>query len=219
MIRESRLEVVGSFPIYPQAELRREASQPRVSAAEGREGGPIHRAFVEALPPGWQADPEVEIFSRLLWLKEGWYPLSPHYHFDWAQSPGGPQVETLMVLLGDNSLTEFVLGPLEHSATGHSATGRQRWDSVVAAGLRSGALRTWALEPGKLIRFDNRTLHRARPATRTGWRLLIRAIRGLERARSRGQAGFGKRAPFATCRNSYVPETDHARARYEPYRQ
>ena len=45
--------------------------------------------------------------------------------------------------------------------------GMNRWEAQVEAGLSSGKLKTWEIEPEKLILFDNRTLHRARPARKT----------------------------------------------------
>lgn len=239
MICESRLEVVGDFPDFPPEVIRAERSQPRVSVAEALGGGPIHRRFVEELPAEWRDDPHLEVFSRVLWLKEGWYPLTPHYHFDWGQGGRGPRVETRMVLLGGASRTEFVLGPLEHPPTSEPGAPRRRaWDAVVEAGLAAGRLRTQRLEPQQVVLFDDRTLHRARPATRAGWRVLIRAIRGLERREGLGAGRrYGdrevrpgalaqerrsswrprRRAPFTTCRNGFVPLTEAERARYAPY--
>jgi hypothetical protein len=220
MIVESTMRVLGSFPSFPQSVVREEVSQPRVGVAEAMSGGPIHRAFIAALPEAWRSDPTVEIFSRALYLKQGWYPLTPHFHFDWGRGADSATVETLMVCLGDASLTEFILGPLEHPEDRARPGDMHRWDGQVAAGLRAGTLRSCRIEPEKLILFDNRSLHRARPATRTGWRLLVRAIRGLSAMDERSQdGGYGKRSAFTTSRNGFVPETDDEQARYQPYRE
>ena len=97
MIIESRIRTVGSFPPYPEALIRREQSQARVPIEVAlRTCGPVHRAFIDALPKAWRRDRRVEIFSRLLYLKPGWYPLSPHYHFDWRQGADGARVETII---------------------------------------------------------------------------------------------------------------------------
>ncbi|WP_428305017.1 hypothetical protein [Lacipirellula sp.] len=253
MIRESTLEVLGDFPCFPQEVVRLEQSQARTPIAEAVGAGPAHRAFIEALPAEWQADAAVEIFSRLLYLKEGWYPLGPHYHFDWGGQTAidGKRVETLMVLLGGGSQTEFILGPLEHLEPEAEQKGglplrtpalqssmrrmgaRPSWDEQVEAGLRACALRRWHLEPQKLVLFDNWTLHRACPASTAGWRVLIRAIRGLANrevvdhgpaasfagaAPRRGGGVYGNLGRFTTCRNGFIPVTDEERARYEPYR-
>ena len=154
----------------------------------------------------------------MLWLKQGWYPLTPHYHFDWGRGGEGPRVQTRMVLLGGASQTEFVLGPLEHPREEDRCERRPPWDAAVQAGLAAGTLRTQRLEPGQVVLFDDRTLHRARPATEPGWRVLIRAIRGLERSeRPGGGRRYERRSPFTTCRNGFVPETEDERARYAPY--
>lgn len=253
LLCESTIEVLGDFPFFSQEVIRLERSQARTPIAEAVDAGPVHRAFVETLPTEWQADAEVEIFSRLLYLKEGWYPLGPHYHFDWGgqNAVDGKPVETLMVLLGGGSQTEFILGPLEHPEpeaaeknapplsasplqSSRSRTGARRsWDDQVEAGLRAGTLRQWHLAPQKLVLFDNRTLHRACPAATAGWRVLIRAIRGLaERkvvdhgrsvssagaAARRGGSDYGNPGRFTTCRNGFIAVTDEERARYEPYR-
>ena len=218
MIFESTVQILGPFPSFPQTAVREETSQARVPIAEAlKTSGPIHRAFIEALPDEWRNDPEVTIFSRTLWLKEGWYPLTPHYHFDWGAGIDGPKVETLMCLLGDMSRTEFVLGSLEHPEVqaergSMGGGGMNRWEAQVEAGLSSGKLKTWEIEPEKLILFDNRTLHRARPARKTGWRLLVRAIRGKTK-----EGGYDTPRSFSTCRNGFVPETAEERLRYEPY--
>lgn len=220
MILESTVKMLGAFPAFSQEVVREEASQPRVGIAEAMQGGPIHRAFIAALPAAWRADPTVEIFSRALWLREGWYPLSPHFHFDWGRGADTTTVDTIMVCLGDASLTEFILGPLDHSAERRQAGDMRRWDEQVTAGLRAGTLRSWHIEPEKLVLFDNRTLHRARPSSKSGWRLLVRAIRGLAALKERNQEeGYGKRSPFTSCRNGFIPETGDELARYRPYQE
>lgn len=253
MIYESTLQVLGNLPHFSQKVIRLESSQARTPIAEALQGGPVHRAFIETLPAEWRADANVEIFSRLLYLKDGWYPLGPHYHFDWGghDSVDGRPVETMMVLFGGTSQTEFIVGPLEHpepqqadgrsqpspsmpkQGTGPGRVARNYWDEQVEAGLRNGTLRQWHLEPGKLILFDNRTLHRARPAATAGWRVLIRAIRGLAKrevvdhgrpvpvtaALSPTAAGSSRNpGRFTTCRNGFIPVTAEEQARYAPYR-
>lgn len=250
-IHESTVQVLGDFPSFSQEVVRLERSQGRTPISEALEAGPAHRALIEALPDAWRADPEVQIFSRMLYLQAGWHPLTPHYHFDWGgqEAPDGSPVQTLCVLLGDSSLTEFILGPLDHperppeeerppeAQDGRRRRhrggmggmgmggGRGRWDAQVEAGLKAGTLRRYRAEPDKLILFDNRSLHRARPATKAGWRVLIRAIRGLSRQEvvDHGQTVPALRgdgyAPgrFHTCRNGFLPTTDEERARYQPY--
>lgn len=211
------VKMLGAFPAFSQSETRREISQPRVPIAEARNGGPAHRAFIDALPEHWRTDPDVEIFSRMVWLKKGWYPLSPHYHLDWYTGPLGPRVETIMVLLGDVSRTEFVTGSVELEAGLTSGSPMHLWGKQIEDGVRAGRWPTWSLEPERMILFDNRTWHRARPAVDSGFRLLLRAIRGLPKGDGPGQ--YGNRGPFAAIRNEFVPETDEEARRYEPYRR
>ena len=223
MRMENTLRTLGAFPSFPETVICLEKSQPRVPIAEAMEAGPAHRAFIDHLPRDWREDREVEIFSRMLYLKRGWYPLHPHFHFDWYAGQDGPIVETLMVLLGSGSRTEFVLGPYDlpdgpapsvsGASRGPGETPRE-WPKLIEEGVRSGDLKTWFAEPDQLILFDNRTFHRATAATHAGWRVLIRAIRG----RPRGSAQQDHRAPFTTARNGYIPETPAEIAAYEPYR-
>lgn len=125
-------------------------------------------------------------------------------------------METTLALLGDVSLTEFVLGRVELPDDEPAESQARLWPEQVAEGVRSGRLRTWTVEPERLIRFDNLTWHRTRPAREAGWRLLLRAIRGLPTA-SGGGAGTLHPGPFTTIRNGYVPETPDEQLRYEPY--
>lgn len=218
MIYQSNVELLGDFPSFTQQEIREEQSQARVPVEEAVTGGPIHKAFVEHLPNEWRDDPSVEIFSRVLYLKQGWYPLTPHFHFDWGNRSHANRIQTLMVCLGDASLTEFILGPLEVLSEPGTVDQRVPWDSLVQEGLSRGELESWRIEPGKMILFDNQTLHRARPATKSGWRLLLRAIRGFSDSGDRNGGGsYGNPGRFATCRNGYVPETEEERARYRVY--
>ena len=225
MILESTVQVLGAFPAFAQTTICEEPSQARVSIAEAMQAGPIHRAFIDTLPPEWRNDPTVEIFSRALWLKEGWHPLTPHFHFDWNNGAEGPLVETIMVCLGDASLTEFILGPLEHPENRPQPGAMNHWHAQVEAGLSSGTLRSWHIEPETLILFDNRALHRARPAAKGGWRILLRAIRGLAGMNERnndsgyGNSGYGNPGIFTTSRNGFIPVTDDEKSRYAPYHE
>lgn len=217
MIFHSSVQVLGRFSSFDVATIRAEQSLARVPMAAARQAGPAHAAFVSALPPAWRNDPSVEIFSRLLWLKQGFYPLAPHYHCDWYLGPNEPKVETLMVLLGDGSRTEFVIGSLElpDDAPGSRTTPHQR-DEPITEGIRTGRLRTWFLEPEQLILFDSHTWHRASSATSSGWRLLMRAIRGLP-TQGENAARHKNPGPFTTVRNGYFPQTTEERSRYEAY--
>lgn len=221
MIYQSTVEVLGDAHSFSQHVVKLEMSQGRTTIVQALNAGPAHQAFIESLPTEWRADPEVEIFSRLVYLKQGWYPLGPHFHFDWGgrETADGKPIETIMVLHGGASRTEFILGPLEHyeqqpigSRTKRRKPDPNRWEEQVRAGLKAGTIRTWHLEPNVLIKFDNRTLHRACPAITEGWRVLIRAIRGLKHdASNPGQ--------FTTCRNGFIPTSEEEQARYQPYQQ
>jgi len=216
---QSSVEILATFPDFPESAICDEVSQARVSIDEAMLAGPIHRAFIEMLPEAWRNDPGVEIFSRTVWLKEGWYPMAPSFHLDWGQDDAETTVETIMLCLGDASRTEFILGAIELPERNNERHGKVHWDELVAAGLSSGRLESWRIEPGKLIRFDNRTLHRAMPAEKTGWRMLIRAIRGLPMQSETPHAHSGTSPrQFTTCRNNFVPQTAAEKHLYRLYR-
>ncbi|MCA9545650.1 MAG: hypothetical protein KC613_14695 [Myxococcales bacterium] len=195
---------------FSQATLRDAHSVCRVSVAHAARTDALHAAFVAALPPAWRADPSVEIFSRLQWLKAGWHPMALSFHRDWAAPEGQAprRVETIMVNLGGRSHTEFLVGPGPVPEPGE---GERQVGARIAAAVEAGSLDTLPMPAGWLVRFDDRAWHRPTPATRAGWRLLIRAIRGLP-AHQR-HAGGG----FTTVRNGYVPTRPAERARMAPY--
>ncbi len=214
---DSTLRLLQPLPRFPQEVVREEVSQCRVPCAQARAGGPVHRAFIEALPQAWQDDPDVEIFSRLLWVRAGWYPMSLGYHCDWAAPSGAPgdapRVETLMANFGGCTHTEFIDAPFEVDDLPPGPSRQRAWGEELAARVARGELRTTRLPEGVLAWFDNAAWHRAMPATETGWRLLIRAIRGLEPSRRHdGQS------TFTSVRNTFRPTTPEEEARYAPYR-
>lgn len=200
------LEVIAPFPHFSQEIISQEISQCRVPVEAARAGGPVHSAFVDALPERWRADPTVEVFSRLHWLKPGWWPMRLGFHTDWG--PGPPRVETLMVNVGGHSHTEFILDPVTPPA---ELTDRRRFGRELEAAVDAGQRPVGRMLDGHLVRFDEQDWHRPMAATSTGWRLLIRAIRGLDEAR-RHRGGR-----FSTVCNGYIPESEAERARYQPY--
>ena len=204
---QSTLTLQRPLPEFSAEVIREERSQCRVPCDVAMHAGPIHRAFIEALPEAWRADPDVEIFSRLLWLKPGWYPIALGYHLDWGSSPGC--VETLMANFGGCSYTEFVDDTFDLPDDGD----RRTWGHRVEAMVERGELRTARLPANTLARFDNASWHRAMPAETEGWRILVRAIRGLDPAHQHNGAGT-----FTTVRNTYRPTSPEERRRHAPYR-
>ena len=217
MIFHSSVQVLGGFPSFTLETLCAEQSQARVPIATAMKAGPAHAAFISTLPQEWQSDSSVEIFSRLLWLKKGFYPLAPHYHCDWYLGPSEPKVETRMVLLGDASRTEFVIGSLQ--LPDEKPGSRQRASTaadLIEEGVQAGRLRTWFLEAEQLVLFDSHTWHRASPAEKSGWRLLMRAIRGLPK-QGKDATTHRNPGPFTTVRNGYSPQTLEEQSRYDAY--
>jgi len=209
---DSSLTEIYRMPNFPPEVVREEKSQCRVPCSVAAQAGPVHEAFVAALPCEWRADSSTEIFSRLLWLKEGWYPLAMGFHLDWGPSAeNSHRVETLVANFGGHSFTEFVVGSFELPDLPEELR-RRAWPAQVESMVASGELQTARLRSGVMARFDNDTWHRATPATSRGWRLLVRAIRGLPA--SRRHDGTSK---FTSVRNDYVPQTPGEIERYASY--
>ncbi len=195
---------------FSQAALRGAQSLCRVSVAQAAQADEMHAAFVAALPPAWRADPGVEVFSRLQFMQAGWHPMALGFHRDWSDGDEQQQrVETIMVNLGGRSHTEFLVGPGPVPQPGEAEAALA---ARITAAVAQGALITRAMPTGWLVRFDDRAWHRPTPATRGGWRLLIRAIRGLPAHRRHTGGGF------TTVRNGFVPASTAERARMAPYR-
>lgn len=212
----STLTELRELPAFPPEVIREEPGQCRVACCDATRAGPIHEAFVESLPSDWRADSKVEIFSRLLWLKDGWYPAAMGFHLDWAQLAGTRgRVETLVANFGGCSFTEFVDDAFELPSLPHLPE-RERldeWGGQIEAMVENGKLRTRSLQEGVLARFDDHSWHRPRPAVSTGWRLLVRAIRGLREGRR-----YAERGGFTCIRNDYRPDTPEEALLYAPYR-
>lgn len=209
----STIQTLRALPSFPPEVVREERSQCRVSCAVARRAGPVHRAFLDALPAAWRADPTVEIFSRLQWVKPGWQPLKLGYHCDWGPTEAAPgRVETIMANFGGCSLTEFVDDTFELPEAGDPRRRWRRWGDEVADRVARGELRTTRLQAEALVCFDNQAWHRPTPATAEGWRLLVRAIRGLDAARRHDGRG-----DFHSVRNGFTPTTPQEAARYAAY--
>src|SRR5262249_37557741 len=79
----SAFEVVGRIPRFSQEVIREELAMWGVPGAWVREhGGPVARAFVEALPASWQPL-DYRVRCKLNWLRRGWTPGGGGgYHMD-----------------------------------------------------------------------------------------------------------------------------------------
>ena len=119
----SGFDVVGRVPPFDDAVIAEEPSLWLVDQAEARaRGGPITRAFVEALPPPWRD--EALILSRVAWLEPGWRTQPAPFHCDnLPRRPDGEQdftrppaetPETVGCLMGCCP-TDFVVGEGDHA--------------------------------------------------------------------------------------------------------
>lgn len=215
MLFTPTVDFLSRLPHFPPEVVRQERSLCRVPVQRALAlAGPVHRAFLEALPQSWRQDPQVEIFSRMLWMKEGWLPFAGGFHCDWGPTPEAPQpVHTLMANFGGCSYTEFVTNALELPEPPPGVDLRRHQAQEVTRRAQRQELTLLRMPEETLVLFDNQTWHRATPAVATGWRLLVRAIRGLDPARRQ------LHGDFAGYQNSYQPTTPQEEERYAPYRR
>lgn len=147
-------------------------------------GGPLTRDIICHLPTGQcPKDKYIVIDTRVHMLMEGMYPAIPGWHGDGfpRQEKGSqpdlkafdPEVEHFVCLLGSNgrwgtSKTEFYTKPVELDIWESRV-----WQSVDMQMADHRAHRM-NVQPGEIVRFNQRTLHRATPCVEAGWRLFFR---------------------------------------------
>lgn len=132
----------------------------------------------------------ISIDSRSHMLMTGMYPCIPGWHCDdfyRIQELGGqpdlqnvhevaPAIHHLLVL-GDNSRTEFLANDIELPSTelvqaehGKDAPVYLHYDKMILDGNEKSRL----VEPGKIYTFGPTAFHRGSAATHNGWRYFIR---------------------------------------------
>lgn len=162
-------------------------------------GGPITRAFIEALPPDWVNNKAV-FDSRVHMLMPGWYPAIPGWHHDDVPRPiippgqhfitaGQPdydnpryRAEHIMGLVNAQVCpTKFALGNCTMPAIPEGELIYRRWHVEVEALLKDGSLQLVEAPTNKLIHFDCDTFHTGDKAVSNGWRWFGRVSRNTDR--------------------------------------
>lgn len=150
-------------------------------------GGPITKAFLQALPRSWTCGPLV-IDSRTHMLMPGWFPCIPGWHHDDVPrtradgqpnyAEGQPRSEHCLLLInGGICPTEFAVGEAQFSVPGPGKVIYGEWHRDVELLCDNGILKRELAPSGQLVFFDDRTWHRGTQAVRDGWRFFIRASR------------------------------------------
>lgn len=166
------------------------------------EGGPITRAFIDALPSDWRSADTV-FDSRVHMLMPGWFPAIPGFHHDDVPRPAIPvgqhfgtagqpdydspryRSEHIMGLVNaDVAPTDFAIGECTMPRVEDGDLVYRRWHVEVERLLAAGALARVKAPDRQLIGFDCDSFHTGTKAVGSGWRWFGRVSRNTERART-----------------------------------
>ena len=157
-------------------------------------GGPITRAFIEALQ--LEGDLPKVIDSRVHMLMPGWIPAIPGWHHDDVprsrvegghvkmsqhgqpnyDAPAYHSRHALALVNGDVAPTEFALGTheLPFIEDGRGPV-YKHWHDMVEEQIEAGVMTRFEVPSNRIVTFDWQTMHRAVPAKSNGWRWFGRA--------------------------------------------
>lgn len=193
-IAASRIERLGELRMPGDCALEQEEPVFAATSDFAAEfGGPITRAFLQALPDAWRTTPLV-VDTSLVWLPEGAsagplllhrepYPESVYGAFESANRDLG--VEHISVMLGavgwelvtgvmPPALLQRVL-PMNHFHASKDAIGR---DVTLRELVGRGVLALVRIAPGEIVRYPASAFFRHLPAAHAGFHYSMRATRG-----------------------------------------
>jgi hypothetical protein len=154
-------------------------------------GGPITRAVLDKLPPGWYSTPIV-VDTRVHMLMPGWFPCIPGWHHDdvpRTRSDKQPNYDTpeyqaehiLFLANGEICPTQFALGSISVPEVPLGETIYKKWHPLVVDAVEYGDLEFREAPSNRLIGFNWQTWHQGAPAKKGGWRYFFRASRFTDR--------------------------------------
>lgn len=186
---KSDLQAVKDIPIPESLDVR---TLPQLFRSDANFVRSLRNPFLNALLEELPKHPEhryLSIDSRTHMLFRGVYPNIPGWHCDdfYRTEANGNQPDLLnlereansvhyMLLIGDASLTEFLVDDIELPscreilALGTNKPIYYHHDMLI----EERAPRTVSLVPGRLYRFGPLCFHRGQEATKNGWRYFIR---------------------------------------------
>lgn len=180
---------------WPQSIVKNEIMFFNASPAFAWEqGGPITKAFVEALPEDWKHDAVLD--SRVHMLMQGWYPCIPGFHHDDVPRPlvngvesGQPDYEhpryrsehVMGLVNGDICPTLFAIGEATMPGIPEGEIIYKAWHPVVQSQLDAGILKPVTAPSGRIIYFSDDAFHTGQQANAGGWRWFCRVSRGTDR--------------------------------------
>jgi len=140
-----------------------------------RYGGPITKEVLTQLPHG-----DCLVDTRVHMLMPGWYPAIIGFHLDFVprELPNSqPNLEKThnqihyMATIGDSSIPEFVIEPLEVSI---DESGKTNVYTQLNEHVEKINPRLMKATPNNIWKFSSHDVHRATAATKAGWRYFIR---------------------------------------------
>ena len=192
---DSQLELHAPVLSFSQDEVAAEPMFAMASPQFLREhGGPIARAFVDALPHDWTGpDADVVVQVKRDELSPGWYPALINWHMDGTSRADkradgtanlrapGRKVDQLLVCVGPPSPTGMLIGELHlpevpEGLPPGAAAGV--WQRLLLDDLQAGTITQTAAPEGRLCGFGWGGFHTATRARAPGWRLFCKAMRG-----------------------------------------
>jgi hypothetical protein len=193
---DSRVRIVGDFKSdWPEAVVKDEPMLFNCNSSNAYQlGGPITRAFIDAMPIAWRAWPCV-IDSRVHMLKPGWMPCIGGWHLDDVprDSEHGQPIfdrppyrsKHLMGLVnGEICPTQFAFGQFSLDVPDPPEVVYRAWDREIDGRLfEAREVTHWDAPSGALIEFDDRAFHQGTAARASGWRWFIRVSRDTDRVK------------------------------------
>lgn len=194
LVFHSGFRVWGRLPNFTAAQIAREPVPDMCSPAWLAEhGGPIARAFVEALPKSWH-DPagDAVIVGRINEFSPGWWSCHAGWHFDGTsrirkRADGCPDlrnpgvfIENIICCVGPTGGTGVLAGEIAVPdipmgvPRGEVKPHQQR---VIHGLLAEGRVAEYQAQPGELVEIGYGDFHACRPSHRPGWRYFIKAMR------------------------------------------
>lgn len=144
-------------------------------------GGPITKAFIDAIVADNFVDEPFIFDSRTHRLEPGWYPAIPGWHHEDASrvnninrrpeyiNPDYRSFHCMGLVNGDIAPTEFALGAVDFEIPqGDYVYGI--WGPLVDKAIENNELDLIRAPSNQLIWFNDRVWHRASMAVKSGWR-------------------------------------------------
>ena len=166
-----------------------------------KNGGPITKAFLNALPLDWKENPLV-FDSRVHLLMPGWYPAIPGWHHDDVPRPeipvgqhfisaGQPDYDNpryksehiLGLVNADVCPTLFLNGITTMPAVPEGELIYRTWNTEVEKLIRDEKIEVVTCKDRTLYYFDWQTFHTGTKANSNGWRWFGRVSRNTERTK------------------------------------